>query len=157
MGAKRDADDPKANRVHSAMRYANPPHCFAVAVAIMLLPGCSDRLTVTGSVKFADGTPLDEGMVICEKKEGKEIVQARGQLSKDGRFRLGTFAPGDGVSPGHYRVLVVPRGLTQAEMSAQGPIIDPKYSNYATSGITFEVKSGANSLDITVTKPVDRH
>ena len=121
--------------------------------AMLFLSGCSGQNTVTGQVKFADGAPLPEGMVICEKTDGGQIVQARGQLAKDGTFRLGTSTPGDGALPGSYRVLVVPRGLTQDEMRAQGPIIDPKYSKYETSGITLEVKAGSNRLDIIVTKP----
>jgi hypothetical protein len=121
--------------------------------ALTLLAGCSGRHSVTGQVKFPDGTPLKEGLVICEKNDGGQIVQARGELANDGTFRLGTLAPGDGVLPGTYKVLVVPRGLTEAELSAQGRIIDPKYSKYETSGITLEVKGGGNQLNITVTKP----
>lgn len=122
-------------------------------VCLTLVAGCSGQYQVTGQVKFADGKPLDEGMVICEKKEGDHIVQARGELKKDGTFRLGTLSPGDGALPGTYKVLVVPRGLTEAEKHSIGPIIDPKFSKYETSGLTLEVKSGANQLNITVSKP----
>jgi hypothetical protein len=100
-----------------------------------------------------DGKPLDEGIVICEMKEGEKTVLARGSLERDGSFRLGTEKPGDGARPGKYRVLVVPRGLTQAELSAQGRIIDPKFEKFETSGLALEVKPGHNELNITVTRP----
>jgi hypothetical protein len=141
------------------MRWLNHPgrRWLATLAALALLlgsAGCgSGRYPVTGRVVFDDGTPLDEGIVICEMKEGNRPVLARGSLGRDGTFRLGTQRPGDGVRPGKYRVLVVPRGLTQAERSTRAPIIDPRFEHFETSGLTLEVKDGKQVLNITVTRP----
>jgi hypothetical protein len=127
---------------------------FALAV-VLGVAGCgSGRYSVTGRVVFEeDGQPLDEGIVICEMTDGQKTVLARGSLARDGSFRLGTERPGDGARPGKYRVLVVPRGLTQAELSAQGRIIDPKFEKFETSGLALDVKPGRNELNIMVTRP----
>src|SRR5207247_2179204 len=96
--------------------------------------------------------PLDEGMVICETKDGGTTVMARGTLQRDGTFRLGTKQPDDGAPPGKYRVLVVPRSLNQFERDKVPPIIDPKFEKFETSGLSLEVKDGPTELRITVSK-----
>jgi hypothetical protein len=127
---------------------------LSVLILSVGVAGCGNGLSpVTGRVVFEDGSPLDEGIVICEMQDGGKPVMARGSIQADGTFRLGTEKPGDGVKPGKYRVLVVPRGRTQAEASVLPPIIDHKFEKFETSGIEFEVKEGKNELPITVTKP----
>ncbi|MCI0358924.1 MAG: hypothetical protein L0211_10635 [Planctomycetaceae bacterium] len=124
------------------------------ALAVISMVGCGSGLeTVTGRVTFADGTPLDEGTVICEMKEGDKIVMAQGNLERDGTFRLGTHTEGDGAAIGKYRVLVAARQLSDAERGTRPPIIDSKFGQFETSGLELEVKDGANELNITVTKP----
>ena len=63
-----------------------------------------------------------------------------------------TFKPGDGVPPGKYKVQVNPPPMVYAE----GPYTSPfnaKFSSFQTSGLEFEVKSGAaNEFPIQVTK-----
>jgi hypothetical protein len=103
-------------------------------------------------VTFDDGSPLDEGLVLCEMHDDDKIVQARGELRKDGSFSLGSVVPGDGIYPGRYRVLVRPRGLTEAELRRQGPTIDPKYTAYESSGLTLTIP-GDDYLAITVRRP----
>jgi hypothetical protein len=63
--------------------------------------------------------------------------------------------PGDGVPPGPYLVLVMPNYDANAIDKPQRtpPPIDPRYSSFETSNLTFEVKSGENDFPITVTKP----
>lgn len=128
----------------------------AVLLTLFVLgaAGCgSDLYPVTGRVVFADGHPLDEGIVICEMRDGQRAVMARGNLERDGTFRLGTYSPGDGARPGKYRVLVVPRGLNVVEAATRPPIIDRKFERFETSGLELTVTRGPNELNITVTPP----
>src|SRR5581483_10033784 len=91
---------------------------WAALLLLAALPGCgSRRYPVTGSVNFDDGKPLEPGNLICERVIGGKTVMARGTILADGTFVLGTQRPGDGVLPGRYRVLVSPRGLSEAELA----------------------------------------
>jgi hypothetical protein len=133
---------------------ALPRLAFAVAVFACAASGCNGgRYPVTGKVNYADGSPMSEGMVICEMRDGEKIIQARGNLESDGSFSLGTDSPGDGVLPGKYRVLVVGRQLSEREAETMLPFIDSKFTSYETSGIELEVKNAQTELNITVTKP----
>jgi hypothetical protein len=135
-------------------RIRRPLPALAALVVLTAAAGCSGgRVPVTGKVAFADGSPLAEGMVICETQVGEKTVSARGKLTADGSFQLGTYKPGDGALPGKYRVLVVPRALTERELLSQPPIIDPKFEQFDTSGLAVQVAAGQpNVLNFTVTK-----
>jgi hypothetical protein len=127
----------------------------ALFAAFVSIVGCSGgRYPVNGKVTYPDGTPLTEGNVIGLMGEGQTSVTVQGTVKSDGTFSWGTQRPGDGALPGKYKVIVVPRGLGDSEIE-QGmqPDVDSKFMNYDGSGITFEVKKGPNTLNITVTKP----
>jgi hypothetical protein len=93
-------------------------------------------------------------MVVCESKDAQPPLTARGEIQSDGTFALGTHRPGDGLLPGHYRVLVAPKYDANAvDKPARQPPFDPRYADFTTSGLELEVKtSGPNELPITVTK-----
>jgi len=56
------------------------------------------------------------------------------------------------VPPGKYKVQVNPPPMVNAEAAYVSPF-NAKYSNFATSGLEFEVKRGAkNEFPIQVTK-----
>src|SRR5262245_29778994 len=105
------------------------PRYLSLAALLLVLgaSGCSDRQSAGGRVLFDDGTPLEEGMVVCEMKAGDKPVMARGAIQRDGTFQLGTVKPGDGAPAGTYRVLVTPRSRTEAERRTTPPLIDPKF------------------------------
>jgi hypothetical protein len=113
--------------------------------------GCGSRkYPVRGTVKFEDGTPVAEGMVIFENKEGTPLT-ARGQIGPDGRFELATHARGDGVPPGLYRALVAPKVDPNAvDNPPASPPFDLSIAEFATSGLEFEVKPGRNEFAIQV-------
>src|SRR5262249_34105079 len=125
-------------------------------LAVLALPlGCGPaRYPVPGRVVYGDGSPLTEGIVVGEMDKGKTRVMARGDVKSDGAFSWGTKKPGDGAEPGKYRVVVIPRAVSEYEESqGKQPDVDPKCSNPQTSGIEFEVKPGENELKITVARP----
>jgi hypothetical protein len=130
----------------------------AAAVALVLLlcaGGCGPKLhPVRGKVTFGDGKPVTEGMVVFERKGEEKPVTARGEIEADGSYRLGTHAPGDGAPAGTYRVLVAPKSDPNAvDKPAKPPPFDPRYADFRTSGLEFEVKADdPNDFPITVKK-----
>jgi len=126
--------------------------------ALFVLSGCwSGRHNVTGTVTFEDGSPLTQGTVAGEATVDGKLVAVQGSVKKDGSFEWGTERPGDGAFAGTYRVIVLPRALGDAEIS-QGkvPDVDRKFTRYESSNISFEVKSGTNTLNIKLPKPNPR-
>lgn len=131
------------------------PRIPAVFLLLALAPGCGPgRADVSGRVAYEDGTPVEEGTVIGEATVDGKPVGVQGNIAKDGTFRWGGARPGDGALPGSYRVLVMPRALGDSELAAgKVPAVDRKFARYETSGITFDVKPGKNTLNIAVTRP----
>ena len=128
---------------------------LVAATALLALAGCgSGRYRVSGVVTYEDGSPLTEGTVAGEATIDGKLVAVQGSVQKDGKFDWGTERPGDGAYPGTYRVIVLPRALGDAEIS-EGKLaaVEKRFTSYATSNITFDVKSGVNTLNIKVTKP----
>jgi hypothetical protein len=126
-------------------------------LAFVLLAGCgSGRSTVTGTVTYEDGTPVESGVVIGEATVDGKLVAVQAAI-RNGAFSWGGAKEGDGALPGQYRVIVLPESLSEYQLS-QGmtPAIDGKYGKYETSGLSFEVKHGKNQFDIKVTRPKPR-
>src|SRR5262245_15251401 len=124
---------------------------------LALVAGCgSGRCTVTGTVTYEDGTPVESGSVIGEATVDGKLVAVQGTI-KNGTFTWGGAKEGDGALPGVYKVIVMPISLSEYQL-AQGmtPAVDGKYSKYETSGLSFEVKQGKNEFNIKVTKPKRR-
>jgi hypothetical protein len=130
----------------------------AVAYVVVLgLLGCGQSMsTVKGKVSFDDGSPLTEGTVLFESDKGAEKpVSARGIIQPDGSFVMSTINLGDGVPPGHYKVMVL--ALPKIDPNLKGkpkvaPPFDPRFSDFGTSKLDFEVKSGSNDYPITLSK-----
>ena len=75
---------------------------FVCVVAMIACAGCGGRSQVSGKVVFSDGTPLTYGTVNFTNNE----VACKGQIEKDGTFKMRTFKPGDGVPAGTYKVFI---------------------------------------------------
>ncbi len=138
----------------------------------LLLVGCSQNVKTGGVVTFSDGTPLDQGMVTAT--DGSSSY--RGKIGSDGRFRLGRLKDGDGIPQGNYRVYLSVN-WTEYVASAEDVrfdedlasdaevrkawkkgeekkithlLIDPKYENADSSGLSVEVKRGMAPMSIVV-------
>jgi len=121
--------------------------CLVVMLAL-LLSGCGAKLKtypVEGTVTAHDGTPLEGVQVVWRCTDPP--LSATAVTDASGRYRLGTLRPGDGAPAGEYE-------LTLAEPQAEDPDaplperIDPRYNNFATSGLRFTVEPGSNRFDI---------
>jgi hypothetical protein len=117
------------------------------AVLLLLLgaAGCdshSQLYPVGGTVTLEDGSPLTKGVVVFETAEGRKKVTARGELKSDGSYQLSTYKPGDGVPAGKYRVQINPADLSEVPDEEKKLPYDIKYTNFATSGLEYEVGPG---------------
>ena len=141
---------------------------YSILILLLFVCGCGNgSATVKGTVKFDDGTPLTVGYV----KFIGGTTEASGAIKTDGTYVLGELKAGDGVKPGHYKVVVVGAMIIPPTPVSQTPpstsprvspppvsvppptyLIDRKYETPATSGLTCEVKGGM-TYNITVTKP----
>lgn len=134
------------------------PYLLVFLLVLVFFAGCSKKIKVHGSVRFSDGVPLTEGTVFLS--DG--LLMYHGEIAPDGSFRLGEIREGDGMPPGRYSAWVA-ANKEEYETDAQGKptgkriktnLIDPKYTNRKTSGLTFEIMPGKrNAIEITVEKP----
>lgn len=128
-----------------------------VLVAVLgLAAGCGGTMgQVDGKVVWADGSPATE-------LDGSEVVfesaalglSARGTVGPDATFRLRTEQPGDGAPVGDYQVAVVEnqRNANPEGTLLHPPVLDQKYRDFKTSGLTARVTAGVSPVTLTVTK-----
>jgi hypothetical protein len=127
-----------------------------VGLPLLVVIGCGGKklYPVEGKVVFPDGTPLTGGWVEFEPVEGKANVSAKGQIQKDGTYRLGTNQEGDGAIEGRHRILIVPPLPPRLEeRGASKPLIAQRFQSFETSGLEFTVTRGKNLCPIKVEKP----
>jgi hypothetical protein len=126
-------------------------------IVLAILAGCSSgRCTVTGTVNYEDGSPVESGIVIGKATIDGTPVTVRATI-RNGTFNWGGAKEGDGALPGHYEVVVMPPSLSEYQVS-QGmtPAIDGKYTKFESSGLSIDVKAGRNEFPIVVTRPKPR-
>ena len=103
---------------------------------------------------FADGEKLTSGSVEFETIGVKKPVSSTGVITADGTFQLGTFGPNDGVPLGRHRAVVISDFQIGTGHERPGLIpdatLDPRYRDFKTSGLEFEVNSGENTFEILV-------
>jgi hypothetical protein len=121
-----------------------------VCVLIAAFSGCRQNdvqlYPVHGKVTYSDGAPLSDGWVSFRPIEGENKVTARGQIRSDGTFELTTFEAGDGAVSGRNQVLVMPPtyGDREGPQAARPKSFDRHFSNFATSGLEFDVTDDPN-------------
>lgn len=128
-----------------------------LAIVLFGLVGCGSSEPalhpVTGTLKLADGkSPL--GCVVEFSSQGADTkgTNARGEVAADGTFTLTTILNGKekpGAVAGLHKIAIVPPTASSSEKTP--PLaIAPKYLDFNTSGLTFEVKPGDNKYPITL-------
>ena len=144
-----------AHRRFAALRDA----ARLAGLAILTMPwgGCSNdqvpTYPVRGRVEFPDREPIRTGIVELQSLEAG--LNARGNIARDGSFVLGTYASDDGAIAGEHRAIVVQLFAVDSIQDTDivhdhGDAVDPKYADYATSGLTFEIEPKENVLRIVV-------
>lgn len=101
-------------------------------------------------VVYPDGKPLTEGTVEFEAMNLKKPITASGEIAVDGTFQLGTFEVNDGAIAGKHRVAVIADFEIGTGVERPGllppAILDPRFSEFKTSGLEFEVKPSPNNI-----------
>ena len=125
--------------------------CWTGLLVLMLAStlGCNagdqGLVQVSGKVVFADGTPLDHGILQLKHRETGVVV--KGEVGRDGAFSLSTSAPGDGIAPGSYEAAIVQIILTDIlafEEHQHAKRLDPKYARFDSSGLQFEIPADSD-------------
>ena len=123
---------------------------FTITITVFLV-GCSKQVAVSGKVSYKDGSPVQIGQVVFS--DGK--YDFRGQIDKEGNYKLGGNYEGDGILPGQYSVFLI--DTIEIVMDDKGDtkqirLVSDKYTAPETSEITCEVK-GKMVFDFTVERP----
>ena len=120
--------------------------------------GCADpereTYEVRGMVRYSDGKLLRDGTVEFESMDRTKAITATGDIQPDGTFELGTFELADGAVPGRHRVVVIAdqNDASRHERPWLLPkvMLHPKYRDFDTSGLQYEVKPESNHFVIDV-------
>ncbi|HRF01639.1 MAG TPA: hypothetical protein PLI18_14040 [Pirellulaceae bacterium] len=131
---------------------------FLMAAVISAHLGCGESgppmVKVSGVVRFADGTPLDHGII--QLQQIGSPLMAKGEVDRQGRFSLSTRQAGDGVEPGKYRAAIVQLILTDLlplDQHQHVKRLDPKFASFETSELEFEFTlDGPTEIVIPVTE-----
>jgi hypothetical protein len=145
---------------------------IVLALAFVGVIGCSSKVShpptakVTGKVE-EKGKPVS-GASVFFVPTTQGVQAAFGTTDESGNYQLTTFEPNDGAMPGAFKIKVTkfdkPPTATQVfkdsdeeiryyqenPKAAQPPksLVPTKYTNEATSGLTFTVGNGPNTYDI---------
>lgn len=107
----------------------------------------AETVAVSGKVTVA-GTPTAGVMIYAYAQEGEPKPAAEIRTDADGNYAWSTYAAGDGLPPGTYKLTFahVPKegkGKNQGEDLFQG-----KYSDPTASEFTLTVASGTPQTDV---------
>lgn len=140
-------------------RYAFRLSWLALFLLAASTLGCGRGLfSVKGQVVYKDGSDvsvLAKGKVLFSPADPEmEKISPRGEIRQDGSFEMFTYATGDGVKPGTYRVMVTPPIFFPKSRGEQRPaLLDERFGSFDTSGLKITVKGPIDNYTITVEKP----
>ncbi len=123
--------------------------------------GCPDSqglVNVTGSVKYPDGT-VPKGLgtsYVSFVPEDLNAPKARGASGiidpETGEFELYTVKPGDGATPGKYRVTLKIDTAYPPKPNGASSLVPPEYNNPEKTPLTAEISSSQKRFDFEVPK-----
>lgn len=116
-------------------------------------PGRPKIVKVSGQV-FIDGQPLAAGVPGFIQVVPEGTRAATGNIDpQTGRFTLTSFEPDDGCVPGTHKVAIILRAMVGTESVS---LIDEKYADPNTSGLTVTIDKPTDSLRIDISGPLKK-
>ncbi|MDR2704719.1 MAG: hypothetical protein LBC02_02965 [Planctomycetaceae bacterium] len=131
---------------------------MSICLFVLTLTACgSGKCSLRGKVTFSDdGTPLPCGIVVFDN----EHTRSKGKVNSDGTYIVGTLSDTDGIPAGTYKVSVTGTykpveniNSNNMDVSQSESLIDAKYANASTSGLTITVDAQTKVFDISVDRP----
>jgi hypothetical protein len=113
-----------------------------IALVLVGCGGSPAKVAVRGKVTFR-GQPLKDGTVMFVAQGAG--VTAAGTIQPDGSYELHSGKPGEGITPGLYKVAITPGYYDPT--TGTPPRFAARYVDPDTSGLQAEVKQGAGSFD----------
>lgn len=129
---------------------------FAFVALSIAVGGCGGAFdaTVSGEVTL-DGEPISTGTVTFKPTGNGSMAYAK--IDESGTYRLRTGRE-IGLPPGEYQVTVVAREQSREAYGKEGgpppagKMITPEwYRSTDSSGLSFQVESGSNQIDLSLT------
>ena len=129
------------NKIDTMKQYTRS--VYALLFLLLLLSGCSENVSLTGKVSFSDDkTPLTKGTVIFENDQ----FVAKGDVSADGTYVVGSYSQKDGIPKGTYQVYVTGTSVESFVDGRDGQpvrvityMVDPKFESPSRSGLVVDV------------------
>ena len=112
----------------TSIRISILPGSFVSALIVAAVSGCGGNGTVPINPLFLyDGQPLADASVAFVRTTGEKGRGSFGTTEKDGRAKMTTYQPNDGVPPGQYQIVVIkpPANAMTFEPTAE-EMKDPK-------------------------------
>jgi len=126
---------------------------FCTALFLTLFVGCGSGLVpLSGTVTFSDdGTPLTTGSIAFRQVGGGH--EGRATIQPDGTYSA-TFGGERGLPPGTYQVVVFAQATIPIDEEAgifnYEQLINRRYEDPATSGLSVTVNASTRTFDIQV-------
>ena len=121
------------------------------------LSGCGGKsgptlVQLSGTILF-EGRPIPPGTLTFVPKEGQGPT-ATGTIADAGHFTVSTHHPGDGITPGAYRIRVE-SWETPPTMGGPPPksAVPEKYTNMNTTDLTLDVPNEREQIVEIVLQP----
>jgi hypothetical protein len=142
----------------SLSRLRRHSHFLVLALTLLLLAvaGCGrspNRVLVEGRITLGGGDWPAEGTVQfhpVEAAKGVPRIPGSADFKSDGSFRAGTHKPGDGLTPGRYRVTVECWKEWPTESSAGVSHAPPVYRDANKTPLEVLVPDGKSRTKITL-------
>jgi len=133
------------------------PVLLLLIVISLVIPGCGKgrpRLVKVSGQVFIDGQPLAAGVPGFIRVVPEGTRPATGQIDpQTGRFTLTTYENGDGCVAGTHKVAIILNAMVGQESVS---LIDEKYADPETSGLTVTIDKPTDSLRIDISGPLKK-